>query len=96
MKWLIIAAITLAASAGFMTSMALGLGSAGPPTKTTTIQVGAGATGPAGPAGPAGATGPAGPVGSGGADQCPTGSTFQSVVLNSPGGHVEIWTCVAG
>jgi hypothetical protein len=37
-----------------------------------------------------------GPVGGtgGGAEDCPTGSSFQAVVLNSPGGHVELWACV--
>ena len=88
----------LAGAAGFGVSEALGLGSAStPPTKTTTINVGQGQTGPTGPAGPEGAegpTGPAGPAGGGGPEDCPTGSTFQAVVLNAPGGHTEIWTCV--
>ena len=117
--------LLLAGTAGYGTSVALGLTSAsGPPTKTTTVNVGQGATGPkgdpgpagpkgdAGPAGatgpkgengaagPAGATGPAGPqgpkgdAGGGGPQDCPTGSDFQAVVLNAPGGQVEIWTCV--
>src|SRR5580765_1599214 len=90
----IVASGTLAASAGYFAATALGLG-AQAPTTTTTVQVGAGATGPAGPPGPAGPAGPQGPAGAGGADQCPTGSTFKAVVLNQPGGHIELWVCVA-
>lgn len=88
----------LAGAAGYGASVALGLQSAAsPPTQTTTVNVGAGETGPTGPAGPAGAegpTGPAGPAGAGGPTDCPVGSTFQAVVLNAPQGHTEIWTCV--
>ena len=94
-----IGSVGLAGAAGFGASQALGLGATGsPPTKTTTVNVGQGATGPQGPAGdpgPAGPTGAQGPAGTGGPQDCPTGSSFQAVVLNSPGGHVEIWTCVA-
>jgi hypothetical protein len=86
-------ALALASISGFFAAKALGVGFAGAPTKTTTVQVG-GETGPTGPAGPAGPAGPPGPAGTGGADQCPTGSDFEAVVLNSPGGHVEVWTCV--
>lgn len=93
---LMASSVLLAGGAGAAAGIALGIGSAAPPTKTTTIEVGAGATGPAGPPGPAGPAGPEGPAGTGGADSCPTGSQFESVVLNSPGGHVEIWTCVKG
>lgn len=88
-------ALVLAAGSGFLTSQALGLGAAGAPTETVTVQVGTGATGPAGPPGPVGPVGPAGPAGTGGADQCPTGSTFKAVVINQPGGHIELWVCVA-
>ena len=86
----------LAAAGGAFAAVALGIGTAGPPTKTTTVQVGVGATGPAGPPGEVGPPGPQGPAGSGGADQCPTGSTFQSVILNHPGGQIELWVCVVG
>ena len=90
----------LAAGAGALGAVALAGGLAGnPPTKTTTVNVGQGATGPqgdVGPAGPAGATGPEGPQGGGGPSDCPTGSAFEAVVLNAPGGHTEIWTCVKG
>jgi hypothetical protein len=91
-------ALALAATSGFFASVALGLGTAtGPPTVTTTISVGAGPTGETGPAGPPGETGPTGPVGpaGGGADDCPTGSSFEAVELNHPGGHVTVWVCVA-
>ena len=98
---LMIGSVGLAGAAGYGTSVALGLGTAGaPPTFTTTVNVGGpgetGATGPSGPAGPAGPTGPEGPQGGGGAQDCPAGSSFQSVILNAPGGHTELWVCVAG
>jgi hypothetical protein len=91
---LLAAGLALAGSAGYLTSQAIGVGSAGPPTQTTTVNVGEGATGPQGPPGPPGPQGDPGPAGTGGAESCPAGSTFKAVVLNSPGGHVEIWTCV--
>ena len=95
---LMVGSLGMAGAAGYGTSVALGLGTAGtPPTITTTVNVGQGATGTpgdTGPAGPAGPTGPQGPAGGGGPEDCPTGSTFQAVVLNAPGGHTEIWTCV--
>jgi hypothetical protein len=66
-------------------------GSPGPP----------GATGPSGPKGEAGATGPSGPPGEtgpqgpgGGAESCPLGSVFGELVINHPGGHVTILTCI--
>jgi hypothetical protein len=62
------------------------------PAQTTTITVSDGTTGPQGPAGP---QGPPGKDGTGGAETCPSGSTFQAVVINTPGGHVEMWVCVA-
>lgn len=87
-----IGSLGLAGAAGFGASQALGLGKAdAPPTKTTTINVGTGEQGPTGPAGP---VGPPGPTGTGGAESCPTGSTFGAVLINHPGGQVEIWTCV--
>jgi hypothetical protein len=92
--------VVLAAGAGALGAVAIAGGLAGsPPTKTTTVNVGQGATGPigeTGPAGPIGPAGPAGPAGAGGPSDCPTGSNFEAVVLNAPGGQVEIWTCVKG
>ena len=86
----IFSSLALAAASGFLANVALGIGSAGAPTATTTINVGTGEQGPAGPPGPPGPPGPAG----GGADSCPTGSTFKAVVVSAPGGHVEMWVCV--
>jgi hypothetical protein len=87
-------ALTLAAASGYLASQALGLGAQAPAT-TTTVNVGQGATGPQGQQGEPGPQGPPGPAGTGGAEQCPTGSSFEAVQLNHPGGHVTIWTCVA-
>ena len=89
----LVGSLALAATSGFFAASALGLITAGsPPTTTTTINAAVGETGPAGPAG---ATGPAGPAGDPGAESCPTGSSFEGVLINHPGGHVTIWTCVA-
>jgi hypothetical protein len=82
------AAIALAAGAGFLASTALSIGTQAP-TKTTTITLTNGATGPTGPAGPTG------PSGTPGAENCPTGSEFEALTIDHPGGHVTIWTCVA-
>jgi hypothetical protein len=62
------------------------------PTTTTTITLTSGEPGPAGPAGPAG---PPGKDGTPGVENCPQGSTFGALVINHPGGHVTIWTCIA-
>jgi hypothetical protein len=83
--------LVLAGVSGFFVSQALSAG-AQAPTVTTTVNVGEGATGPTGPAGPAG---PVGPTGTGGAESCPTGSTFGAVRLNHPTGHVVVWVCIA-
>lgn len=85
--------LALAGASGALGAVALTSASGQPPTVTTTINAGEGATGPAGPAGPTGPAGPQGETG-GGASDCPTGSQFQAVIINHPGGHVEIWTCV--
>lgn len=78
------AAILLAAGAGFLSSVALGVGSA-EPARTITIDVGA-----AGPTGPTGPAGPAGPPGL----SCPSGYEPARVVFNTPQGHQAIWTCL--
>lgn len=59
-----------------------------------------GETGPAGPEGPAGPAGPAGPPGGGegGGGPClgaPKGWEAGILVINSPGGQVKLWTCLA-
>ena len=83
---LVATSLTLAASAGFLTSQAVGGSRAA--TRTVTINV---ATGPAGPAGPTGATGPQGPAGT---SSCPAGFTAGELVINHPGGQTVIWTCL--
>jgi hypothetical protein len=89
---IVLGALALAGGSGFLASSALS-GSQQAPTKTVTVDV---ATGPAGPPGPPGPQGPQGPAGTGGgAESCPTGSTFTAVRINAPSGHVTIWTCVA-
>jgi collagen triple helix repeat protein len=62
-------------------------GPAGPPGAK-------GDAGPQGPPGVAGERGPAGPAGPPGATTCPTGSTFGKLVINAPGGHTDIYTCI--
>ena len=90
-------ALVLAGASGAFAAVALTSSSQQAPTKTVTINAGEGATGPSGPAGPAGPPGPKGDPGAGGgAESCPVGSSFQSIVINSPGGHTEFWTCVVG
>jgi len=87
---LLIAALALAASGGFLVSTALGTGSQ-QPTKTVTVNVGTGEQGPAGPAGPAG---PKGDPGAPGAESCPSGYVFGALVINHPGGQTQIATCL--
>lgn len=90
---LVFSALVLAAGAGVLTSSAFGLGSQ-TPTRTVTIDVSAGPTGATGPQGPAGPPGPKGEPGTGGAENCPGGTTFGRVILNAPGGHVAFDTCI--
>ena len=82
-------------------------GPAGPPGPkgdtgpASTVPGPTGATGPAGPKGDAGAVGPKGdvgpqgPVGPAGAFECFTGYSPGILVINQPGGHVSIYTCIA-
>jgi hypothetical protein len=83
-------ALVLAGASGFLTSTALGLGSA-TPAKTVTINVATGSTGPAGPQGP---TGPAGPPGQAGGFNCPDGFSGGYLIINHPGGHTTLYTCL--
>jgi hypothetical protein len=78
----------LAAGTGVLGAMALGTSSSQAPTTTTTITLKDGAQGPTGPSGPAGADG------SPGAESCPTGSEFGELIINHPGGHVTLLTCI--
>jgi hypothetical protein len=88
--------LILAGGAGFLTAQAI---SQGGPTKTVTIDVGTGQTGPPGPKGDQGERGPAGPKGDTGPQgppggiQCPTGYTLINLVINHPGGQTTILTC---
>lgn len=86
-------ALALAGVTGFFAAGAIGIGSQ-TPTKTVTVNVGNGATGPAGPAGPPGPKGDPGPAGSPGAESCIAGSTFGALVINHPGGQTTIYTCI--
>ena len=88
-KLWMVASLSLAAGAGVLGSVALGAGSATPPSTTATITL---TNGGAGPPGPPGAQGPQGPPGE--VSDCPKGSTFGELVINHPGGHVSILTCI--
>ena len=90
MRWILIAAISLAAGSGFLVATALGTGSQ-QPTRTVTIDVG---TGQQGLKGDPGLPGPPGPAGSPGAESCPTGYSFGAVLINAPKGQVQIATCI--
>jgi len=85
---LLIAALALAGSGGFLAATALGTG-AQSKAKTVTINV---ATGPAGPPGPAGPQGPPGPAGS--SSFCPAGFSPGELIINHPGGQTVTWTCL--
>lgn len=54
----------------------------------------AGPQGATGPAGERGAQGPAGPPGTAVPSACPSGFEAGTLVINHPGGHVAIWTCI--
>lgn len=83
---LLIAALTLAGSGGFLAATAIGGSTQA--TRTVTINV---ATGPAGPPGPTGPPGPPGPAGS---TACPAGFSPGDVVINHPGGQTTLYTCL--
>jgi hypothetical protein len=84
--------LVLAAGAG----AALAAGTSGAfgastPTRTVTVNVGAGTQGPPGPAGPAGPRGPKGPPGD---FSCADGYEPGVLVIDHPGGHVKVYTCL--
>lgn len=97
--FLAIGALSFLAAGGFA-GAAITSSSSQPSTKTVTISVPAGGTGPTGPAGPrgaVGATGPkgaVGPTGPPGAVVCNTGYSYGDVIFNTPGGHTTIQTCI--
>jgi hypothetical protein len=85
----------LAAGSGALGATALTGSSQQVPTKTVTIELANGTTGPQGPAGPAGPPGPKGDTGAGGAESCPTGSTFGELKFIIQGqGPTSIFTCI--
>lgn len=97
-----VGSLTMAAGAGGLAAVAIAQ-EPGQPVVTTTVSIPEAVTGPAGPpgetgpAGATGATGPAGeqgPPGPSGAQDCGTGWVLGVVVINHPGGHVTMKTCV--
>lgn len=98
---LMIMGLTLAGASGYLASTAFS--QEGGATVTTTVDVGTGEQGPAGPAGSAGPpgpkgeqgeTGPKGETGPAGGTTCPTGYVNGDLVINHPGGHVTVRTCI--
>ena len=81
------AAAVFAASAGFFVSQAFSAGTQAP-TRTVTVSVENGATGPQGPKGEPGPPGPAGSI------SCPKGFSEGDLVINHPGGQVTLFTCL--
>ena len=105
---LLAAGLVLTGGAGYLASSALSVGTQAA-ARTVTINVTAGPTGPAGATGdpgppgakgdpgPPGATGPKGdrgPAGPAGGLTCPSGFSEGELVINHPGGHVTIFTCL--
>jgi hypothetical protein len=95
--WMV-GSLGLAGAAGGLGAVAISGANAQAPTKTVTIEITNGTTGPQGPAGEQGPPGPAGPPGAdgtGGAENCPTGSTFSALQFVIQGqGPTTIYTCV--
>ena len=97
-KILIIAALLLAGSSGFLVAATVGVDAAGTP-KTVTVNVAPGPpgeTGPAGPQGPPGEKGEKGDPGGapGGGDSCPKGFELGTLVINDLAGRVAVWACL--
>lgn len=105
---LLISGSLLAAGSGFLTAAALGVSTQGN-VRTVTVDIVPGERGPQGPPGPTGPPGPqgergpqgpAGPPGGGGNGGGPCAGAPAAyepgfLVLNTPGGQVKIWTCLA-
>jgi len=81
---LVAASLALAGGAGFF---AAGAGGQAAPARTVTLDVGTGAQGPPGPPGPKGDPGENGVA-------CLSGYQPGVLVINHPGGHVRIYTCL--
>lgn len=99
------ASLVTAGVSGAATAVALGVGEEAQQVRTVTVNVGEGERGPPGPPGPQGERGPAGPQGERGPQGAPgEGDTCQGapaayepgfLVINTPGGQVKTWTCLA-
>ena len=97
--------VTASLGAGALAAAALSQGgSAPPPTRTITINAGEGVTGPTGASGEKGltgasgakgASGPQGATGPPGSVECIAGYSPGILVLNHPGGHTDIYTCIS-
>lgn len=85
---LVVVALALAGTAGFLASGAIGQQA---PTQTVTIDVATGPKGEPGPAGPQGEQGPPGPAGD---FSCIAGYEPGVIVINHPKGQTSIYTCV--
>ena len=85
---LIAGSLALAGGAGFFAANA---GGQAAPTRTVTLNVGTGEQGPPGPPGPKGDQGDPGPPGE---FVCLAGFSPGILVINHPGGHVRVYTCI--
>jgi hypothetical protein len=94
MRWLLVAAVALAGSAGFLTAIAVGGPAALTPSKTVTVNIPNGATGPQGPEGPPGPPGPGitmkGTVATP-ADLPQTGNKQGDTYIVSSDGSMQVW-----
>lgn len=88
---LMIASLALAAATGVIVSTAVASSTANTPTRTVTVDLTNGAPGPPGPPGAKGDQGPPGPAGD---FSCADGYEPGILVINHPGGHVKIFTCL--
>lgn len=93
---LMLLGLMMVGGAGFLTATALSQGQA-TPARTVTVDIPTGQQGPTGPAGPKGDIGPTGPAGATGGGPCdgaPLDYSPGFLRINTPGGHVIIWTCL--
>ena len=89
---LMIGSLVLAAATGVIVSTAVASGtSSTTPTRTVTVDLTNGAQGPPGPPGQ---QGPPGPPGKAGDFTCADNYEPGVLVINHPGGHVRIFTCL--
>ena len=83
--------LTIVGASAFISAGALGTAAVlaqNAPTKTVTIDLKNGEQGIPGP------QGPQGPKGDPGGTTCPDGYVFGKLIINHPGGHAEIFTCM--